>query len=361
VLLLCRCDGRIEGDRLPSVPNPLCLLALSDTLRPNAEQTLRYFAEQGVQVKLISGDDPRTVSAIAARVGLADADRWVDVATLNDDELAGAAESCAVLGRVTPQRKRALVEALKSAGHTVAMTGDGVNDIPALKAADCSVAMPGGSDAARHAAQLLLLDADFAALPAVVDEGRRVINNITRAASLFLVKTLYSFALALLVLFLPTRYPFQPIQLTLISSLTIGAPSFFLALEPNRERVRGNFLRTVLTRAVPGAVAVTICALAACFLEKLGWSHEVCSTLATLSAATAGLVTLLITCLPFTKLRALVFVAMCVAMVLSVTFIPGVYYLVPLTAEQRLTQLGLSCAAAVIILVARRIVAMKER
>ena len=361
VLLLCRCDGRIEGDRLPSTPRPLCLLALSDTLRPNAEQTLRYFADQGVQVKLISGDDPRTVSAIAARVGLADADKWVDVATLNDGELAGAAESCAVLGRVTPQRKRALVDALKAAGHTVAMTGDGVNDIPALKAADCSVAMPGGSDAARHAAQLLLLDADFAALPAVVDEGRRVINNITRAASLFLVKTLYSFALALLVLFLPARYPFQPIQLTLISSLTIGAPSFFLALEPNRERVRGNFLRTVLTRAVPGVLAVTICALAACFLEKLGWSHEVCSTLATLSAASAGLVTLLITCLPFTRLRALVFVAMCAAMILSVTFIPGVYYLVPLTGAQRLTQLGLTCAAAVIILAARRIVAMKER
>jgi cation-transporting ATPase E len=361
VLLLCQCGGAIESDKLPPVTRPLCLLALSDTLRPNAEQTLHYFADQGVQVKLISGDDPRTVSAIAARVGLVNADKWVDVATLSDEELAGAAESCAVLGRVTPQRKRALVEALKAAGHTVAMTGDGVNDIPALKAADCSVAMPGGSDAARHAAQLLLLDADFAALPAVVDEGRRVINNITRAASLFLVKTLYSFALSLLVLFLPTRYPFQPIQLTLISSLTIGAPSFFLALEPNHERVQGNFLRTVITRALPGALAVTICALAACFLEKLGWSHEACSTLATLSAAVAGLVTLLVTCLPFTRLRAIVFVAMCVGMVLSVTLIPDVYYLVPLTKEQWLTQLGLACAAATIILVARRIVVRLDR
>ena len=361
VLLLCQCGGAIESDMLPPVTRPLCLLALSDTLRPNAEQTLHYFADQGVQVKLISGDDPRTVSAIAARVGLVNADKWVDVATLSDEELAGAAESCAVLGRVTPQRKRALVEALKAAGHTVAMTGDGVNDIPALKAADCSVAMPGGSDAARHAAQLLLLDADFAALPAVVDEGRRVINNITRAASLFLVKTLYSFALSLLVLFLPTRYPFQPIQLTLISSLTIGAPSFFLALEPNHERVQGNFLRTVITRALPGALAVTICALAACFLEKLGWSHEACSTLATLSAAVAGLVTLLVTCLPFTRLRAIVFVAMCVGMVLSVTLIPDVYYLVPLTKEQWLTQLGLACAAATIILVARRIVVRLDR
>ncbi len=360
VLLLCACDGAIVGGALPPVARPLCLLALSDTLRPNAEQTLRYFSGQGVQVKLISGDDPRTVSAIAERVGLRDADKWVDVASLKDEELTEAAESCAVLGRVTPQRKRALVEALKAAGHTVAMTGDGVNDIPALKAADCSVAMPGGSDAARHAAQLLLLDADFAALPAVVDEGRRVINNITRAASLFLVKTLYSFALALLVLFLPTRYPFQPIQLTLISSLTIGAPSFFLALEPNRERVRGNFLRTVLTRAIPGALAVTVCALAACLLEKLGWSREACSTLATLSAAAAGLVTLLVTCLPFTRLRALVFAAMCAGMALAVTLVPGVFYLVPLTGDQWLTQLGLACAAAAIILVARRIVAKRQ-
>ncbi len=360
VLLLCKCAGAIRGGALPPVARPLCLLALSDTLRPNAEQTLRYFSGQGVQVKLISGDDPRTVSAIAERVGLRDADKWVDVASLKDEELAGAAESCAVLGRVTPQRKRALVEALKAAGHTVAMTGDGVNDIPALKAADCSVAMPGGSDAARHAAQLLLLDANFAALPAVVDEGRRVINNITRAASLFLVKTLYSFALALLVLFLPTRYPFQPIQLTLISSLTIGAPSFFLALEPNRERVRDNFLRNVLARAVPGALAVTVCALAACLLEKLGWSREACSTLATLSAAAAGLVTLLVTCLPFTCLRALVFAAMCAGMALAVTLVPGVFYLVPLTGDQWLTQLGLACATAAIILVARRIVAKRQ-
>lgn len=360
VLLFCRAEGRIEDGQLPPVVRPMCLLALNDTLRPNAEETLRYFAEQGVQVKLISGDDPRTVSAIAARVGLKDADKWVDVATLGDGELAEAVEACAVLGRVTPQRKQALVEALKAAGHTVAMTGDGVNDIPALKASDCSVAMPGGSDAARHAAQLLLLDADFAALPAVVDEGRRVINNITRAASLFLVKTLYSFALALLVLFLPARYPFQPIQLTLISSLTIGAPSFFLALEPNRERVRGDFLRTVLTRAIPGALAVTVCALAAMFLERLGWSHEVCSTLATLSAAVAGLVTLLVTSLPFTRLRALVFAAMCAAMALSVILIPGIYYLTPLTGEQWLVQLGLACAAATIILVARRIVVKRD-
>ena len=359
VMLLCEARGPIEDGQLPPVARPLGLLALSDTLRPNAERTLQYFSEQCVSIKLISGDDPRTVSAIAARVGLKDARRWVDVSALPEDALAKAAQESTVLGRVTPARKRALVEALKAAGHTVAMTGDGVNDIPALKAADCSIAMPGGSDAARHAAQLLLLDADFAALPAVVDEGRRVINNITRAASLFLVKTLYSFALALLVLFLPATYPFQPIQLTLISALTIGAPSFFLALEPNRERVQGRFLRNVLTRAIPGALAVTVCALTACLLERIGWSREVCSTLATLSAAAAGLVTLLVTCLPFTRLRALVFAAMCAGMALAVTLAPKVFYLVPLTKDQWLTQACLACAAAAIIVIARTVARKK--
>ncbi|MBO7515799.1 MAG: HAD-IC family P-type ATPase, partial [Lachnospiraceae bacterium] len=255
----------------------------------------------------------------------------------------------AVLGRVTPERKKELVEVLKEAGHTVAMTGDGVNDIPALKASDCSIAMPGGSDAARHAAQLLLLGADFAALPAVVDEGRRVINNINRAASLFLVKTLYSFMLGLLVIFLPAGYPFQPIQLTLISTLTIGAPSFFLALEPNRERVRGDFLRSVLMRAIPGALAVTICALFAALMESFGWSHEECSTLATQSAAVAGLVTLFVTCFPFSKMRAFVFAGSCLAMAIAVIFFRDFFYLSDLSGVQWLVQVALAAFAVAFI------------
>ena len=353
VMLFCEAAGEIKEGKLPSISRPLCLVALNDTLRPNAEDTLRYFAEQGVQVKLISGDDPRTVSAIAARVGLKDAEKWTDVSALKDQELGEAARESVVFGRVTPERKRQLVEALKAADHIVAMTGDGVNDIPALKAADCSIAMPGGSEAARHAAQLLLLDADFAALPAVVAEGRRVINNINRTASLFLVKTLYSFILALLVIFLPASYPFQPIQLTLISSLTIGIPSFFLALEPNSERVNGNFLRSVLTRAIPGALAVAACALISALLEKTGLSREACSTMATLSAAAAGLMTLFITCLPFTKLRSFVFLGICGAMALEVLLFPGIFYLVPLSAAQWLIQLLLILFAAAIILLVR--------
>lgn len=349
VLLFCEARGTIEDGKLPPLRRPLCLVALNDTLRPNAGQTLQYFSEQGVTLKLISGDDPRTVSAIAARVNLKDADKYVDVSELTDEQLKDAVQNHAVLGRVTPERKKELVEVLKEAGHTVAMTGDGVNDIPALKASDCSIAMPGGSDAARHAAQLLLLGADFAALPAVVDEGRRVINNISRAASLFLVKTLYSFMLGLLVIFLPAGYPFQPIQLTLISTLTIGAPSFFLALEPNRERVRGRFLHSVLMRAIPGALAVTICALFAALMESFGWSHEECSTLATQSAAVAGLVTLFVTCFPFSKMRAFVFAGSCLAMAIAVIFFRGFFYLSDLPGTQWLVQVALAAFAVAFI------------
>jgi len=354
VMLFCEAQGVIEEGKLPPVTRPLCLLALNDTLRANAEQTLTYFAKQGVTIKLISGDDPRTVSAIASRVGLVGAEHYVDVSELSDEQLKVAVSENTVLGRVTPERKRMLVEVLKEAGHTVAMTGDGVNDIPALKASDCSIAMPGGSDAARHAAQLLLLDADFAALPAVVDEGRRVINNISRAASLFLVKTLYSFMLGLLSIFLPTSYPFQPIQLTLVSTWTIGAPSFFLALEPNRERVRGKFLRTVLMRAIPGALAVTICAFVVAMLEHFGgWRHEECSTIATYSAAAAGLANLFVTCLPLSRMRALVSGGSCAAMAIAILFFPDFFYLSALSGVQWIVQAGLAAFTVVLILLAR--------
>ena len=303
------------------------LILLTDEIRENAADTLRYFREQDVTVKIISGDDPRTVSAIARRVALPGWDAWVDATTLTDDALADAAEKYTVFGRVTPRQKCLLVEALKRAGHSVAMTGDGVNDIPALKAADCSIAMAGGSDAAKHAAQLTLLDADFASMPMVVCEGRRVVNNITRAASLFLVKTLYSFGLSVLMLLLPVAYPFQPIQLTLVSTLTVGTPSFFLAMEPNDERIRGSFLRNVLLRALPGAAAVTVCAAASMLLEYLGMPQETCSTLATLSTAFVGLASLARVCLPLTKVRGAVLAAMAVGMIGAIALLGPLFYL----------------------------------
>lgn len=328
VTILARAKGVIDGDTLPEITELLGLILMTDALRDNAADTLRYFREQGVTVKVISGDDPRTVSAIAKRVQLTGADDWVDATTLTDEAaLDAAAERYTVFGRVTPAQKRMLVDALKRAGHSVAMTGDGVNDIPALKAADCSIAMAGGSDAARHAAQLTLLDSDFASMPLVVAEGRRVINNIERAASMFLVKTLYSFLLSVLLLFLPLSYPFQPIQLTLVNALTIGTPSFFLALEPNSERIRGKFLETVLLRAVPGAVAVALCATIAMALSHFGMHEPTCSTLATLTAGGVGLMVLARVCYPFTKLRAAVLALMTLGFILAPAVLGELFFL----------------------------------
>lgn len=336
VLALVECEGALEENRLPPVRRTLGLALLSDELRGNAAETLRYFAGQGVELKIISGDDPRTAAMTGRRAGLPHAGRWVDASALSDEELENACEAYAVFGRVTPDRKRRLVEALKRRGHSVAMTGDGVNDIPAVKAADCSIALAGGCDAIRHAAQLTLLDADFAHLPTVVDEGRRVIGNVTRAASLFLVKTLYSLALTLLTLFLPAPYPFQPIQLTLVSALTIGAPSFLLAFENNRERVSGAFLRQVALRAVPGAAAVTVCAAASMLTAFLGWPREVCATLATVSAGCVGLMMLSTVCRPFTRLRAAVLASMSAAFALCVLLFGRAFYLAALSPVQLL-------------------------
>lgn len=357
VTVLARARGIIDGDHLPEITELLGLVLMTDALRENAADTLRYFREEDVTVKVISGDDPRTVSAIAKRVSLEGAENWVDATTLTDDALLEeAAEKYTVFGRVTPVQKRLLVEALKRRGHSVAMTGDGVNDIPALKAADCSIAMAGGSDAAKHASQLTLLDADFASMPLVVAEGRRVINNIERAASLFLVKTLYSFMLSVLLLLLPLSYPFQPIQLTLVSTLTIGTPSFFLALEPNKERIRGNFLQTVLLRAVPGAAAVAVCASLAMALSYLGIPSETCSTLATLCAGSVGLMVLFRVCRPFSKLRAAVMALMTAGFILAPLVLGKLFFL-------NVTSMGLTawCILAGMIVLAWGIITLVTR
>ena len=347
VLALAEADGCVTPDDCPPVTRVLGLIVLSDEIRPAAEKTLRFFHREKVRLVIISGDDPRTVSAIAKRVGLHG--KAVNAAKLTAAELEAACERYSVFGRVTPAQKKLLVEALKRRGHSVAMTGDGVNDIPALKAADCSIAMSGGSDAAKHASQMTLLGTDFTALPMVVGEGRRVIGNITRASTLFLVKTLYSFALAALVLFLPLTYPFQPIQLTLVSSLTIGIPSFFLALEPNNTRAKGSFLRTVLLRAVPGAAAVTVCAIASMTCRAFGWTEEVCSTLATLSAGTVGILMLLNVCRPLSRLRALLVAAMTIGFVGSVLLLGHIFLLTQLTLLQLLALLVLILLAILVM------------
>ncbi|MBQ9324485.1 MAG: HAD-IC family P-type ATPase [Clostridia bacterium] len=347
VLVLARAE--VHGNDMPVHITPLGLVILADTLRDNLSDTFRYFTGEGVTIKLISGDDPRTVSAIARRCGVPDADNAVLLSSVPPDaDYAALAREHTVFGRVSPQQKQLLVEGLKTCGYHVAMTGDGVNDIPALKAADCSIALPGGSEAAQHSALLTLVSGDFSVLPDIVLEGRRVINNVTRTASLFLVKTLYSLALCLLLILLPAGYPFRPIQLTLISSCCVGIPSFFLALEPNHEKVRGAFIPTVLRRAIPGAASVTLCAIFAMHLEQLAWDPAVCSTLAMLSAAAMGLTALLSQSLPLNRYRLTIVAGMAALLLGGVLLFGSVFYLVPLTLPQGLTLLGM-CLAGILV------------
>lgn len=308
VLLLARYDGSLPDP--PETLNPeqltfLALLPLQNRIRSSAPKTFAYFAEQGVAIKVISGDDPQAVSHVAVQAGIAGAQRWVDAATLPDDQaLAQAAADCKVFGRVTPEQKRKLVHALQKQGHTVAMTGDGVNDVLALKDADCGIAMASGAQAASQVAQLVLLDSDFAALPNVVAEGRRVINNIQRSASLFLVKNIFSLLLSLVTLCLPLAYPFQPLQLSLISAVTIGLPSFVLALEPNYELVRGKFMHNVLHAALPGGLTdflLVFCAQG--FAYAFDLSADALGTISTLLVLETGLIVLFEVCHPFTPVR----------------------------------------------------------
>lgn len=248
-------DGVIDGKALTGKVTPLGLVFLSNPIRKEAPETFKYFENQGVEIKVISGDNPVTVSQVALQAGIANADNYIDASTLTTDEaIEDAVLRYTVFGRVTPDQKRKFVRALKKAGRTVAMTGDGVNDVLALKDADCSVAMASGSDAAAQASQLVLLDSNFACMPSVVMEGRRVVNNIERSASLFLVKNIFSFLLSLFSVCLMINYPLEPSQISLISMFTIGVPAFFLALQPNKNIIQGHFLSNVLIKALPAGI-----------------------------------------------------------------------------------------------------------
>ncbi|MGI5259650.1 HAD-IC family P-type ATPase [Streptomyces angustmyceticus] len=270
VLLLARAARELDDPEVTRGVRPAALVVLEQRLRPDAPDTLRYFAEQGVRAKVISGDNAVSVGAVAGKLGLPGADAPVDARDLpgERDADAGVVERAAVFGRVTPQQKREMVAALQSRGHTVAMTGDGVNDVLALKDADIGVAMGAGSEATRAVAQIVLLDNSFAALPSVVAEGRRVIGNITRVATLFLTKTVYSVLLAILVACCQIPYPYLPRHLTLLSTLTIGIPAFFLALAPNKERARPHFVRRVMRYAVPSGVITGLAAFTTYLLAR---------------------------------------------------------------------------------------------
>lgn len=263
VLVLAHSSQNAEGTELPEGLEPLALMLLTDVIREEAPDTLAFFDSQEVDLKIISGDDPVTVAAIARRAGLKNADSYVDATTLTtEEELQDAVAQYSVFGRVTPQQKKAMVQALQSQGRTVAMTGDGVNDVLALKEADCSIAMAQGSDAAKNIANVVLLDSNFASMPHIVNQGRRVVNNIRTAASMFLIKTMFSVMLSLLTIFFGNAYPFEPIQMSLISACAVGIPTFLLAQENNYEKIDHTFLRHVFINAFPAAITITFCVFA---------------------------------------------------------------------------------------------------
>ena len=308
---------------------PLALIALNNPIRATARQTFAYFKAQGVCIKVISGDNPETVSAVAIGAGIENADCWIDATKLQTyEDIYRATAQYTVFGRVTPEQKRALIRALKQQKHTVAMTGDGVNDVLAMREADCSIAMASGANAASQVARLVLLDSDFSAMPDIVGEGRRVINNIQRAAALFLVKNIFSLGLSLLSILTGWPYPLEPQHMSIISGLTIGVPSFFLAMEPNYQRVQGRFLPGVLRRACPGGLTNIFVVLAAqTFMAAFSLPLPQISTVCTAVLAVVGMLVLLRVCKPLDKFRKLVLVSMALALAGCFTLLGGIFEL----------------------------------
>lgn len=328
LLLMAWTDTEVKGI-LPEKRYPVAVIILHDPVRKNAKATLDFFRSQDVELKIISGDNPITVSSIAKQAGFRKYDSYLDASTIKSkEELAAIADKYTIFGRVTPEQKRTLVHSLQNQGHVVAMTGDGVNDVLALRDADCSIAMASGSDAARQVSQLVLLESNFSALPNVVMEGRRVINNITRTASLFMVKTIFSFLLSFMALFFQMPYPLIPIQLTLIGVVAEGLPSFVLALEPNHERVKGNFLQTILGRAFPSALIIVMYLVAVDVLAPiLGISEPEAVTLGVYLTGFIWLMQLFEVCRPFNKLRAVLWGSMASGFFLLAYFLREIFSL----------------------------------
>lgn len=328
--------GGIPSDGINTPVKPLGFIILSNAIRENAEKTFRYFDEQGVNVKVISGDNPETVSEIARLAGIKGYDSFIDASSLRDDsETAAAATKYTVFGRVTPKQKQIIVRALQDAGHTVAMTGDGVNDILAMKDADCGIAMASGSEAVSQVAEVVLMDSDFAHMPDVVAEGRRVVNNVERSASLFLVKNIFSLLLSIMVSVLMIPYPLEPTHISLISMFTIGIPGFLLALETNKNRIEGNFLKKVLLRAFPaGLTDAVIVGSLAVFGNVFKLPKDDVATASTLLLAAVGFLILFKICMPATKYRLFVFLINILGMILTVFLLPSLFSItmIPVTS-----------------------------
>ncbi len=325
VLVFGKVDGKIDGKELTQKTTPYALIVLSNPIRKNAKETFEYFKKQGVEIKVISGDNPLTVSAIAKQAGICNAENYVDASTLKT-ETEDAILNYTVFGRVTPEQKRLFVKMLQKNKKVVAMTGDGVNDCLALKDADCGVAMAEGSDAARKVAELVLLESDFSKMPEVVLEGRQVVNNLERSGSLFLVKNIFSFLISILAIFFNVKYPLEPSQISLISMFTIGIPAFFLSQVPNKEIIKGSFLKNILFKSFPGGLVGTIIVAAMVIFGTIfDASPSDISSASTILLATIGLMVLLNISKPMDKYKWAIWLVCATGLTLSILFLKDLF------------------------------------
>lgn len=332
VLLMAESDIYSEDDIPVSKITPIGFIILKNDIRENAIKTFEYFKKQGVTIKVISGDNPKTVSNVALRAHIGNADNYIDASTLKDSDIKEAVNKYTVFGRVTPKQKQQFINALQDLGHTVAMTGDGVNDILAMKDADCSIAMASGSKATCQAAQTVLLDSDFSHMPDVVSEGRRVVNNIQRSASLFLVKNIFSLLLSLFTLSMAITYPLEPNQISLIAGFTIGIPGFLLALEANNNRIEGRFIHNVLIKALPAGITDVLgVAIFVLCGEVFSISSDEVATVSTFILAAVGFMIMMYISKPFDKYKVFVLFINALGLILSILFLKDLFSLSPLS------------------------------
>lgn len=356
VLLLAKVDGDLGQDKINGNIQNIALIIIKDIIRKNAKETFDFFYKQGVDIKVISGDSPVTVSEIAKQAGLNNANKYIDISTIKDEkEFENVILENTIFGRVKPEQKRTIIKVLQSKGHTVAMTGDGVNDVLALKDCDCSIAMASGSDAARRTSQLVLTDSNFKSIPYVVLEGRRVINNIERSASLFLTKTIYSFLLSIIFIFLPFNYPFVPIQLTLLNAFTIGIPSLLFTFEGNFNIVKKGFLRNVTKRASIGAITIVFNILAVLIIcNKVSIPLEQVTSIIAIITGIVGLMILISVSEPFTKMRKVIVATMSICFVTAILFLGDIFSIQRVSFYGLLIILGLMIIDYPMILILRK-------
>ena len=333
VLMLVESDKNFSNEN----SNPIAFILLEDNIRKDAQSTIEWFKNNDVDIRVISGDNPVTVSEVARRVGIEKFENYISLQGMSKQEVIEIADKYTIFGRVTPEQKATLVKALKAKGKTVAMTGDGVNDILALKEADCSVAIAAGSDAARSVSHLVLLDSNFSSMPSVVAEGRRVVNNIQKSSSLFLMKTLFTIIVSIMVLILGKSYPFSPVQFLILEVFVIGLPSFFLALQPNHNIIKGKFIANLLKNALPAGILLVLNAVAMYIYQYLfSTSNATLATMASIAVTCTGLFVLFSICRPFNVLRGILLVTMTAISLSIIIFFPNLISYVDLSVTETL-------------------------